>query len=62
MFVFHNLVDVDAIVMGFWKRLFSLFDVFFIDVKFLDTGVFPNVVLELRFEAKGWSRLWCSPA
>ena len=52
-FVFHNLGDVDAVVTGFRERLFSLLNVFVIDVEFLDTGVFPDVVLELRFEAKG---------
>ena len=46
--MFHNLGDVDAVVTGFREGLFSLLDVFFIDVKFLDTGVFPDVVLELR--------------
>ena len=49
--VFHNLGDVDAVVTGFREGLFSLLDVFFIDVKFLDTGVFPDIVLELRLEA-----------
>ena len=52
-FVFHDLGDVDAVVAGFRERLFGLLNVFFIDVKFLDTGVFPDIVLELRFEAKG---------
>ena len=51
VFVFHNLEDVEAVVTGFWEGLFSLLDVFFIDVKFLDTGVFPDK----RFEAKGKS-------
>ena len=53
MFVFHDFGDVNAVVMGFWKGFFSLFDIFFINVKFLDVGVFPDVVLlELRVEAK----------
>ena len=51
--MFHNLGDVDAVVKGSWKGLFSLLDVFFINVEFLDTGVFPDVVFELRFETKG---------
>ena len=50
--MFHDFGDVNAVVMGFWKGLFGLFDIFFINVKFLDTGVFPDVVLELRIEAK----------
>ena len=56
-FVFHDLGDVDTVVAGFREILFGLLDVFFIDVKFLDTGVFPDIVLELRFEAKGKGRI-----
>ena len=37
---------------GFWKGLFNLFYVFFIDFKILDAGVLPDVVPELRLKAK----------
>ena len=50
MFVFHDFGDVNAVVTGFWKGLLGLFNVFFIDFQFLDAGVFPDVVLELRFK------------
>ena len=46
MLVFHNFGDVNAVVMGFGKGLLGLFDIFLIDVKFLDTGIFPEVELE----------------
>ena len=53
--MFQNLRDVNAVVTGLREGLFGFLDVFFIDVKFLDAGVFPDVVLELGFEAKGKS-------
>ena len=53
MFVFHDFGDVNAVVAGFWQRLFGLFNIIFINFEFLDAGVFPDVVLELRFKAKG---------
>ena len=43
---------MNAVVTGFWKGLFSLFNVFFIDFEFLDAGVFPDIALELSFKAK----------
>ena len=49
---FHDFRDMDAVVAGFWKGLFSLFNVFFIDLEFLDAGVFPDVVLQLRFRTE----------
>ena len=55
--MFHDLGDVDAVVTGFREGLFGLLNVVFIDVEFLDTGVFPDVVLELRFKAKGKGRI-----
>ena len=55
LFVFVYLGDVRAIVVGFGERLFGLVNVLFGDLEFLDTGVFPDAVLELQFkrERKG---------
>ena len=51
-FVFDDFGDVNAVVTGFWEGLFGLHNVFFINFEFLDAGVFPDIVLELRFQTE----------